>query len=243
LKHVWGRYSYTLPFKAFDYNSRDGIPAEIAALDRVRLALITEVPLTARLHEARLKDVSGGDCMNARRLYENPFEFTPLCKLWIAGNCRPTVIDDSDAFWRRMYLVPFNRKFKGDQADQLLSEKLKGEGPGILNWCLEGCLYWQRSRFNPPEIVKAAVQEYRDESDVLADFIAERCTLDENASVQPSDLYRDYATWAEERKLRKSDILSNTAFGRGMGERFKKTHSGGRLYQGVSLKNDTQKRF
>lgn len=243
LKYVWGRYSYTLPFRVFDLSNRDGIPAEIAALDRVRLALITEIPITARLHEGRIKDLCGGDCINARHLYKDPFEFNPVAKLWLAGNHKPTVIDDSDALWRRMYLLPFNRQFKGDNADPTLPEKLKAEAPGILTWAVEGCLYWQQNRLRPPEVVKTATQQYREESDPLADFIADRCTLDENASVQPSDLYREYAAWAEAGKLRKGDILSNTAFGRRIGERFTKTRSVGRLYHGISLKNDSQTHF
>ena len=62
-----------------------------------------------------------------------------------------------------------------------MGEKLKKEADGILRWAVEGCLMWQREGLNPPDVVKAATEEYRQEMDALSEFIADRCFVNETA--------------------------------------------------------------
>ena len=45
--------------------------------------------------------------------------------------------------WRRIRMIPFTENFEGRE-DAQLTDKLKQELPGILNWAVEGCLQWQR---------------------------------------------------------------------------------------------------
>jgi len=54
----------------------------------------------------------------------------PECDLLF--NHRPVISDDSHGMWRRIHLIPLNRKFEGVQCDQNLPEKLKEEATGIL---------------------------------------------------------------------------------------------------------------
>jgi hypothetical protein len=56
----------------------------------------------------------------------------PECDLLF--NHRPVISDDSHGMWRRIHLIPLNRKFEGGQCDQNLPEKLKEEAAGILAW-------------------------------------------------------------------------------------------------------------
>jgi len=46
--------------------------------------------------------------------------------------------DDDDGIWRRLQMIPFNRRFSESERDPDLYEKLLLELPGILNWALDG---------------------------------------------------------------------------------------------------------
>ena len=57
-----------------------------------------------------------------------------------------------------------------------LLETLKREGSGILNiWMLAGLRDCLRSGLQIPEKIKAATAAYREEQDILGDWIAENC--------------------------------------------------------------------
>jgi putative DNA primase/helicase len=66
------------------------------------------------------------------------------------------------------------------------------------------------------EKVKTATEEYRQESDVIAQFLVE-CTIEhKTAKVKASDLYETYKKWCTENG---EDPISGTAFGRRMKEK------------------------
>ena len=46
------------------------------------------------------------------------------------------------------------------ERDEVLSDKLRLELPGILTWAVGGCLNWQTGKLQPPEIVRAAKEVY-----------------------------------------------------------------------------------
>jgi putative DNA primase/helicase len=88
------------------------------------------------------------------------------------------------ALWSRVLLIPFTLAFvdKPDpekpnerQADPDLSEKLRGERAGILAWLVAGCLEWQRTTLDPPQLVRGATKEYRDAEDTFEMFKREWC--------------------------------------------------------------------
>jgi putative DNA primase/helicase len=86
---------------------------------------------------------------------------------------------------------------KGEQ-DGSLRDKLRVEMSGILNWALEGCIEWQREGLGEPEEVRLATEEYREDMDTFAEFLAECCVLGEDEWVQTSQLKRAYSGWCVE---------------------------------------------
>jgi putative DNA primase/helicase len=127
-------------------------------------------------------------------LYAEFFTFKPMGKFWLAFNHRPAVSDDSHGFWRRVYEIPFVRQFDPD-AEPELEETLRAEAPGILAWAVRGCLEWQAYGLKPPEAVKQATRAYREESDPLRDFVADRCIFHPDAQVSVAALWQEYLDW------------------------------------------------
>ncbi|MEP7245377.1 MAG: phage/plasmid primase, P4 family, partial [Gammaproteobacteria bacterium] len=184
--------------------------------------IASEVQDRAKFDEGRVKSLTGGDIMTARFLHQEFFSFRPALHLWLAVNHKPVVTDDSYGFWRRVRLVPFTQRFA---VNKQLDADLKAEAVGILAWLVRGCLLWQAEGLTPPECVLAATAQYEEESDVLADFLADSCVVSNEESIGAHEFYRLYREWADRAGLGR-DCLKLAAFGRLATSRFRKERNG-----------------
>jgi putative DNA primase/helicase len=196
---------------------------DLAALDGVRFLSTIETGDSRQLNEPLIKGMCGGDKIRARFMRQNSFEFQPRLKLWMATNHRPTIKDDSFAMWERVRLIPFEREFSALEKDPQLASKLRKEAPGIMAWAIEAAK--EADREPPiPARVRAATECYREESDMLGDFL-EECTTEWTSSALPKkDLYDVYRRWTNGRceSFRKfndrlKDRLESTRDKNGMG--------------------------
>ena len=181
-----------------------------ATLAGPRFICTSEVDEEHRLNEQLIKDITGGDTIEGRRLYQEAFTFKPQFKPWMYGNHKPEIRGTDDAIWSRVRLVPFEVSFKGRE-DLELGEKLEAELSGILNWAIQGCLDWQRHGLNPPEKVQAATREYREEMDVFGPFIRECCVIHREAEVRANNLWSAYKAWCADNSQREQN---QTKFGK-----------------------------
>jgi P4 family phage/plasmid primase-like protien len=216
----------------------DRHPTELADLFGARLVASVEVDEGKRLAETLVKQMTGGDKMKARFMRADFFEWAPTHKLILAANHRPEIRGTDYAIWRRIHLVPFTVTIPKGERDGKLPAKLAAELPGILNWAIAGCLDWQKDGLGVPQAVTDATEEYRQEQDVLADFIAEHCMIDPQAYAVAGPLHKVYTAWCEANGTKP---LSSQAFGRRLTERgFKadKPRIGGkqtRIWRGIGF--------
>jgi putative DNA primase/helicase len=120
----------------------------------------------------------------------------------MATNHKPLIKGTDYGIWRRIKLIPFTTTITPDKQDKHLEEKLLTEGPGILNWLLEGERRWREKGLDTPQSVSSATEEYRNEMDVLGNFIKECCVQNPNASVRARELFRAYQEWCGENNER-----------------------------------------
>jgi putative DNA primase/helicase len=213
------------------------ISNDVADLRGARFVAAVEIESGRRMAEVLIKQMTGGDKLKARFLYSEHFEFKPEFKIFLAANHKPVIRGTDHAIWRRIRLIPFTVQIPEKEQDKELPGKLKAELPGILNWAIEGCLSWQFEGLTPPQAVQDATQNYRQEMDILAEFLSERCIIAPGASVPAADLYKAYTAWAEENGEKKP--LSQRDFGLNLTERgFEgKRGTGGRTVRhGIGLR-------
>ncbi len=197
--------------------NHDDNQRKAATLAGPRFVCTSEVAEEHRLNEQLIKDITGGDTIEARRLYQEAFTFKPQFKPWMYGNHKPTITGTDDAIWSRVRMVPFEVTFLGRE-DLELPAKLAAELTGILNWSIRGCLDWQQSGLQPPAKVQAATQAYRDEMDVFGPFLAECCVIHPHAEVWSSELSAAYKEWClsnsvkEESQYKFTRYLSSKGF-------------------------------
>jgi putative DNA primase/helicase len=168
---------------------------EKAALFRTRLAVAAETDSRVQLNEASIKELTGGDVLMARRLYENPWKFTPTHTLWLQTNYLPEIEGLDTGIWRRVRVLPWTAKFLGTEQDTELKEKLEVETPGVLNWIVAGCRVWQQVGLQEPEAVNDATAEYRQEEDVYARFLTAHGYEYDDKLVTPAQIMQ--VEWAE----------------------------------------------
>jgi putative DNA primase/helicase len=196
LSGVLGDYHQTGAIETFTA-STDRHPTELAMLRGARLVTAIETDEGRSWAESKIKSLTGGDPVSARFMRQDFFEFTPQCKLVIAGNHRPSLRSVDEAIRRRFHLVPFAVTIPANERDQNLADKLKAEWPGILQWAIQGCLAWQRVGLSPPAAVMAATALYLDAEDGLGSWLADCCEQDKSAWQASGQLYGSWKTWAE----------------------------------------------
>jgi putative DNA primase/helicase len=174
-----------------------GSRSDIVRISHARFIATSETEQHHRLAESFVKQWTGGEQISTRQLYGKQMEFLPPGKIWLASNHKPVIRGGDDAIWRRIRLVSFDRTFGTKERDPHLAKKLANEFSGILNWAIEGCIKWQKQGLNPPKSVLAAVQQYRDEMDVVGAWIEENCELGADRKELVNSLYLDFKTWAE----------------------------------------------
>lgn len=167
-------------------------PTEYASLHGRRFVTCSEIEDGQAFDEALVKDLTGGDPIECRRMREDFWSFQPTHKLFLAGNHKPTVRGDDEGIWRRMRLVPWTVTIPEADRDKALLEKLRRELPGILAWSVRGCLAWQANGLGTPSAVRDATAAYRGENDTLGEFFGLRVAFDPTATVVRKDLREAY---------------------------------------------------
>jgi putative DNA primase/helicase len=195
--HVLGDYAVKIETAMLMEHKRSPQAAspDLMKLRGARLGYCSETSEGQRLDSARVKELTGGDTLTARPLYGHPVTFEPSHKLLMMGNYRPEVNDNSAGMWRRVVLIPFAVDIQKAAQDVRLPEKLKAEGPGILNWMLAGLNDWRKDGLQIPERIRRETDAYRDENDLLGEWVRERCELAAGHRAHKGDLYFDYQSW------------------------------------------------
>jgi putative DNA primase/helicase len=207
---------------------------DLARLNSARFVSAVEIGMGKKLDEALVKQLTGGDQVTARFLYNEFFEFKPKFKLFISANHKPEIRGIDHGIWRRIHLIPFNVSIPSEKIDKDLPMKLRQELPGILNWAVQGCYDWQSQGLNPPDSIQTATAEYRAEMDILSGFLEDRCIIQSSEKIAVGKLYEAFKIWAD---LACQETVGKKIFGNLMRQKgFTQSKSGSiRYWNGIKL--------
>jgi putative DNA primase/helicase len=240
VRHILGEYAVQVPVRTLMIKRGDGVSNDIARLKGLRFVTASEVEAGQRLAEAQVKQLTGGGTLQARFLYHEPFEFEPTHKLFMDCNHKPEIRGTDEAIWRRIRLIPFNVSVPEGDRDKNLLQKLKAEGRGILAWAVRGCLAWQQEGLGEPTSAQQAMSEYREEMDIVAEFVRDECTLRVGARETSDALYSAFTRWCQNRQ---EQPVSQKAFGARLSEMqdVGAAKSGGsRFRTGIMIRRETE---
>lgn len=231
-----GDYGHTAEsdlFMTTKANANAASPA-IMALRGRRFVVCSETERDHRLAAALMKNLTGGDPINARGLHRDPVTFQPSHSVLMVTNFLPKVAGDDPAVWRRMRVVPFDVEIPEKERDPELVSTLKLSADAVLAWAVEGYRQYVVRGLDAPEAVQAATNDYRQRSDAVARFLDEACLVGPNFMVGVGELFEAWGSWSVDDG---AEPLGKKQFGEEMDKRgFQASKSGSRrIRRGVGL--------
>jgi len=197
-----GNYATQVPPTAFmvDKTKRGGPDEVIASLKNKFLVCSTELEDGQRLSVSLVKRMTGGEPLWCEHKFERGYNFQPTHKLWLSGNHEPMITDTTNSIWYRLKKIPFSVEIPEADRKKGYAEYLASRhSAAILAWLVRGCVEWRKAgSLGEPEVVKQAVAEYRDQQDILHDYLIERCTFERNVTIVTKVLWDDYKKWCNE---------------------------------------------
>lgn len=200
-----------------------------------------------RVAEGQLKDFTGGGSLLFDRKGIDPVEAIPTAKLMMSWNTRPRFRDRSHGLWRRLLLIPFNRRVPDEEKIPGMTDPewwiRQGEVAGVLLWAIAGLHRLRRNgRFTMPEISRLAVRDYEIDSNPTLEFIQNEIETEASSHVRTDWLYRVYVHWSEKSGHRP---LGNRQFGKEIRKHIpdmdrKRLSYDGRpwVYEGIKFSNE-----
>lgn len=242
IRRVLGNYSRTADSSTFlgDGKSNSGGPREdLLRLMGSRFCYVTEPDEGGELREAMVKSMTGGDTISARGVYgKATVEIEPSWVVIMPTNHKPIIKGSDYGIWRRLLLIPFLRNFDRDGTKDVGREdRLREESEGVLAWIVEGAQAYLNQGLNPPPVVSDAREQYKEQMDMLADWLSECCEVVSNAEIRSQELWKSWEEYAKARGLLRY-IPSALSLGRRLDKRFKSVKREGVIWRlGLKLRS------
>lgn len=128
-----------------------------------------------KIEHSLFKQLASGEPVEARLLYQNPEIIENYAKLIFNCNELPRNTEQTEGFFRRFLIVPFEIEIPIKERDtELASKIIKTELSGVFNWVLGGLeRVLANKRFTESAIIKEVQNQFRTTSDSVLMFIQE----------------------------------------------------------------------
>ena len=235
-----GQYKATAPISLVTSKrpSIGGSSSEVAQLVGVRYAVMQEPSPGDKINEGAMKELTGGDPVQARALFKNSITFKPQFTLAVCTNSDFDDLSSDDAVWRRIRKIDFNSKFMeqpyGNEAmfprrlyphqfplDKELNTKFERWAPVLMAKLVQ-------IAFNTKGVVKDCVAvtkscaDYRKKHDFFRGFVEAKIIRKDNvaAPLGKPELLATFKAWyalefSEKKTPRGKDLfeMMDKAFG------------------------------
>ena len=221
-----GEYKGTVPITLVteSRNRIGGTSDEVLKLKGIRYAVMQEPSKGVKLNEGIMKELTGGDPIQARGLYSESEIFDPQFTLVVCTNNLFDIESNDDGTWRRIRKCDFLSKFIDEDEtynddtkyiypkDKSLKDKLPKMAPVFASMLVKRA-FETNGLVENCETVSNASNKYRKGQDHIAAFVSEMIIKinDQTKYVNKSGLNAAWKKWFEEtqgsRKPPKADEL------------------------------------
>ncbi len=221
-----GEYKGTVPITLVtDTRGKiGGTSDEVLKLKGIRYAVMQEPSKGVKLNEGIMKELTGGDPIQARGLYTESEIFDPQFKLVVCTNNLFDIDSNDDGTWRRIRKCPFVSKFidEGEHfeddtpyvfaKDKSLAEKFPGLAPYFASMLVERA-FKTNGIVEDCKTVLDESNKYRKGQDHISAFISERIRKTGNPkhSIKKTSLVEEFKLWFQQeqgsRKVPKGEEL------------------------------------
>lgn len=203
IHHLLGDYASVSPVSIICKSDRaknaEAANPMLASLKGKRFVTMAESNQYGRLDEEVIKQLTGGEEIKARNLYESATTFLPQFTLWLSCNDLPSVNDRSLFASDRVRVIEFNRHFTEEEQDKNL--KFEFQTPeamkGIFSWLVAGYFKYRRFGLKMPSHMTQVVRQYERENDLVLQFLEEKCERQPEITTRVKTLYDAYKIWCK----------------------------------------------
>jgi P4 family phage/plasmid primase-like protien len=229
IRATMGEYCINLPVTLLTQKRKASNAAspEKARTRGVRFCYMQEPDSNERINAGEMKELSGGDMIQARKLYSDVFEFKPQFEIVLMCNEKPTIDDKTNGAWRRVQVYPFISRFVDDKSiindenhvyprDKKLTKKLESWPIIFMSMLLNEWVSMggELDEDTIPDKIRMETENYKNQNDVLGQWISEdliQYSLEDGDELTTfNELYGSFDTWYQENysngKLDKIDI-------------------------------------
>jgi P4 family phage/plasmid primase-like protien len=205
-----GDYAGPVPPELVMKSTREDHPTIKTALQGLRLAFIEETEEDGGLRLERVKAITGGAPITARRIGGNYYTFPPSHTLVLATNHRPSVNSAEHAAWRRLHLIPFPHRYGSEPGDRSIDTGLRDrvrlggvQRRAMLAVIVAGAkAAYAAGEPDSPVVpwspgIDAATDAWRAEEDIVWRFASSELIFEANARVTLKELFAHYRIWCE----------------------------------------------
>lgn len=198
IARVLGTYSGKISSDILTMGNKVNAQPEMAELKGKRLIIASEMQEGVRLNTAMVKQLCSTDEIQACKKYKDPFHFVPSHQVVLYTNHLPKVGANDDGIWRRLKVIPFNAKIKGNSDIKNYADFLyEKAAPAIMKWIIEGAEKVSKTdhKVEDPKCVKDAVAAYRDDNDWLGHFLTDCCDVGKDLEEKSGEFYQQYRAY------------------------------------------------
>ena len=208
IEKVFGDYAVKLPIQLLTAKraASNAATPELARTKGARLCSMQEPDSETSINVGLMKELTGGDKIQARALYGEPFEFKPKFKMVLCCNDKPKLPERDEGTWRRVRNTEFSSKFTYDidgangldfKINEELAESFEGWAEPFMALLLEYHKRYKKEGLKVPCEISEYTNSYRNQSNVFKDFINDRLDFDPSIStgLTISEVYSAYKLW------------------------------------------------
>jgi P4 family phage/plasmid primase-like protien len=207
---VLGDYKVIVPLTAVVTSQRTrvgGTAAELVALRGARYAVMQEPSKGDKLNEGIMKELTGGDMIQARAPYSiTASKFMPQFKLVVCANNMFEIASRDHGTWRRIRKVDFLSLFtenpvNGDPdkpyqylLDKHITEKFDAWKEVFMALLVKRACETNGVVKDCPIVLQSSLA-YKESQDYIAEFIRDKVTSDPNGKILKTELNAEFAAW------------------------------------------------
>jgi putative DNA primase/helicase len=240
LAGLLGAHAAGAPRDLFMEQRNQQHPTALVRVALSRSVFAAEIPEGASWDATLIKELTGGDAVEIRRMKQDFFPVTPLCSITIQGNEKPALKTVDAAIRDRFMLATFPTYIPPERQiadfDRIL---LAAEGPAILRWIIDGAVDRETSgRLYIADTISADTSEYMADADLMAAFIDEHLNRDDPArEVETKEVFDLYVGFCRAAGVKPPTKIAFTSKMKNSGIKHRKSH-GKAYFSGVYLKSE-----
>jgi P4 family phage/plasmid primase-like protien len=208
-----GSYKGTVPITLITQkrNTIGSTSSEVAQLMGVRYAVMQEMSKGDKMNEGIMKEITGGDPIQARALFKDTVTFIPQFKLVVATNVDFEETSNDDGTWRRLRYVDFKSKFLEKPyedeikfprsecpyqfpLDKNLDSKFEAWAPVLMSLLVEKS-YDLQGIVNDCKTVLANSDQHRDKLDYFTEFAKDKIKKQDGERIKKTELLETFKIW------------------------------------------------